>query len=219
MEYFNSQNDGSIEYYRRKKFKKGNKGYANIKPDGSETTDKEAFKNFARSNRLIKRWNKENIYDLANKSCSSTRKMIFGLKLAELILSYEVAFTIQATHQCEEKYAPGYFPESKGGWYLMQIETTRNFELGNKERTDYYGGLNYQIEHHLFPDIPYSRYPELSVEIKKLCSEMGIKYREDDKRSTTYLRFLKECFKFSFPDSIRHFFWGKTKLERKSKND
>jgi fatty acid desaturase len=38
------------------------------------------------------------------------------------------------------------------------------------------GNLSHQIEHHLFPDIPARRYPELAVEVRALCEKYGLDY-------------------------------------------
>ena len=38
------------------------------------------------------------------------------------------------------------------------------------------GNLSHQIEHHLFPDIPARRYPELSVEVQEICERYGLQY-------------------------------------------
>ena len=38
------------------------------------------------------------------------------------------------------------------------------------------GNLSHQIEHHLFPDIPARRYPELSVEVQEICQRYGLQY-------------------------------------------
>ena len=38
------------------------------------------------------------------------------------------------------------------------------------------GNLSHQIEHHLFPDIPARRYPEIAVEVKEICRRYGLPY-------------------------------------------
>jgi NADPH-dependent stearoyl-CoA 9-desaturase len=38
------------------------------------------------------------------------------------------------------------------------------------------GNLSFQIEHHLFPDIPARRYPEIAVEVRALCEKYGLAY-------------------------------------------
>jgi linoleoyl-CoA desaturase len=61
-------------------------------------------------------------------------------------------------------------------WARHQMMTTANFSNWNPAFTWYVGGLNYQIEHHLFPDISHIHYPRISKIVKKTAMEFGIKY-------------------------------------------
>jgi fatty acid desaturase len=65
--------------------------------------------------------------------------------------------------------------ESRGHWYYRQLLGSANI-TGGKLFHIMSGNLSHQIEHHLFPDIPARRYPELSVEVKALCEKYGIEY-------------------------------------------
>jgi len=40
------------------------------------------------------------------------------------------------------------------------------------------GNLSHQIEHHLFPDIPARRYPEIAVEVQEICTRYGLQYNK-----------------------------------------
>jgi len=61
-------------------------------------------------------------------------------------------------------------------WALHQIETTANFSPRNPLLTWYLGGLNYQIEHHLFPKICHVHYPKISRIVEAVCTEYGVRY-------------------------------------------
>lgn len=63
-------------------------------------------------------------------------------------------------------------------WAIHQIETTVNFSRHNPVITWLLGGLNYQVEHHLFPRICHIHYPELAKIVEVTCQEFGITYRE-----------------------------------------
>ena len=63
-------------------------------------------------------------------------------------------------------------------WALHQLSTTANFANKNKVLTWLIGGLNYQIEHHLFPHISHVHYPAISKIVKKTAEECGLKYNE-----------------------------------------
>ncbi len=57
-----------------------------------------------------------------------------------------------------------------------QIETTVNFAPRNRLLSWFVGGLNYQIEHHLFPQICHIHYPALSPLVAQTCQEYGVRY-------------------------------------------
>jgi linoleoyl-CoA desaturase len=63
-------------------------------------------------------------------------------------------------------------------WAIHQIKTTANFATKNKVVSWLVGGLNFQIEHHLFPKISHVHYPAISKIIRQACLEYGIVYIE-----------------------------------------
>ena len=63
------------------------------------------------------------------------------------------------------------------GWAEHQVRTTANFAPGDRLLTWYLGGLNYQIEHHLFPKVCHVHYPALSPIVADTCREFGIPYQ------------------------------------------
>jgi fatty acid desaturase len=65
--------------------------------------------------------------------------------------------------------------ESRGHWYYRQLLGSANIS-GGKLLHLMSGNLSHQIEHHLFPDIPARRYPELAVEVRALCQKYGLDY-------------------------------------------
>jgi NADPH-dependent stearoyl-CoA 9-desaturase len=65
--------------------------------------------------------------------------------------------------------------ETRGQWYLRQILGSANI-TGGKLFHIMSGNLSHQIEHHLFPDIPARRYPEIAGEVKAICEKYGLPY-------------------------------------------
>ena len=65
--------------------------------------------------------------------------------------------------------------ESKAEWYLRQMLGSANFR-GGKALTVLSGNLNYQIEHHLFPDMPSNRLAAIGREVEKIAREFGLPY-------------------------------------------
>jgi linoleoyl-CoA desaturase len=59
--------------------------------------------------------------------------------------------------------------ETRGQWYVRQLNGSANIE-GNRWFHVLTGHLSHQIEHHLFPDIPASRYPEMAPRVREICT-------------------------------------------------
>lgn len=63
-------------------------------------------------------------------------------------------------------------------WAVHQLQTTSNFATKSKLVHWFTGGLNHQVEHHLFPRISHIHYPALSKIVKDTCKQFGIPYNE-----------------------------------------
>jgi linoleoyl-CoA desaturase len=61
---------------------------------------------------------------------------------------------------------------------VHQLQTTSNFAVGNRFVTEAIGGLNYQIEHHLFPSMCHVLYPEIAPIVQQTCEEFGLPYHQ-----------------------------------------
>jgi linoleoyl-CoA desaturase len=62
------------------------------------------------------------------------------------------------------------------GWAEHQLATTVDFAPRNRLLTWYLGGLNFQVEHHLFPRISHIHYPALAPITRAVCEEHGVRY-------------------------------------------
>jgi NADPH-dependent stearoyl-CoA 9-desaturase len=65
--------------------------------------------------------------------------------------------------------------ESRGQWYFRQLLGSANI-TGSKLFHLMTGNLSHQIEHHLFPDIPARRYPEIATQVREICERYGLAY-------------------------------------------
>ncbi len=65
--------------------------------------------------------------------------------------------------------------ESRGRWYVRQMLGSANIEGGSWFHV-MTGHLSHQIEHHLFPDVPAWRYPQIAEDVKDLCARYGLPY-------------------------------------------
>ena len=61
------------------------------------------------------------------------------------------------------------------------------------------GNLSHQIEHHLFPDLPARRYPEIAGEVREICERYGIDYTTGPLRRQLWSVAKKIC-RFALPD-------------------
>ena len=95
-----------------------------------------------------------------------------------LSIVFQLAHTVEET-SFPEVVQPANKVEDE--WAIHQLKTTANFAPGNKIVTWFVGGLNYQVEHHLFPKISHAHYPAISQIIKKTCQEMNVPYLEHPK--------------------------------------
>ena len=84
------------------------------------------------------------------------------------------ATIVTVSHQTEEMLEA---PEDD--WVLGQMLATRDAETSNPFSEWLWGGMQYQLEHHLFPTMPRYRYPALVPKVKALCEAHGVEYRVD----------------------------------------
>jgi len=106
---------------------------------------------------------------------------LVGFLIIAMFAGFVLSVVFQLAHTVEETSFP--VPDAdinriENEWAIHQIETTANFATKNKLISWLVGGLNFQIEHHLFPKISHIHYPAISKIIKQTCQEYGIKYIE-----------------------------------------
>src|SRR5690606_40660387 len=63
-------------------------------------------------------------------------------------------------------------------WAVHQMQTTTNFSPNSRVFSWFVGGLNFQIEHHLFSNICHTHYREISKIVSATAQEFGIKYNQ-----------------------------------------
>ncbi|HMB96289.1 MAG TPA: fatty acid desaturase, partial [Tepidisphaeraceae bacterium] len=61
-------------------------------------------------------------------------------------------------------------------WAVHQVQTTVDFSRKNRILSWFLGGLNFQVEHHLFHKICHVHYPALSKLVESVCEECGVHY-------------------------------------------
>ena len=88
--------------------------------------------------------------------------------------------------------------ESKPDWYLRQMLGSANFDAGPLLAFAS-GNLCYQIEHHLFPDLPSNRYAEIATRVRALCDKFDLPYTTGSLLGQ-YLQTARTIHKLALPD-------------------
>lgn len=101
--------------------------------------------------------------------------------LVSAVAGVLLALVFQMAHVVEEAAFP--LPDESGSrmetpWAIHQLQTTVDFARGNRVLGWLIGGLNFQVEHHLFPRISHVHYPLVARVVEDTCREFGVTYRE-----------------------------------------
>lgn len=131
-------------------------------------------------------------------------QIVIGMLVVHAVAGVALGVIFQLAHVVEETTHPepseaGAMPQS---WVVHELATTANFAPNNRLLTWYVGGLNFQVEHHLFPKICSVHYPALSVITRTLAAKHGLPYNSHvtlRKAIGSHLRTLKE---FGATDAI-----------------
>ena len=106
-------------------------------------------------------------------------QVLIGIFIMQYIAGFILAIIFQPAHVIEGTEFPLPDEDNKleNNWAIHQLLTTTNF--GNKSRwfSWYVGGLNFQIEHHLFPNICHVHYRKISGIVQETASEFGLPYK------------------------------------------
>ncbi|MDP2385810.1 MAG: acyl-CoA desaturase [Bacteroidota bacterium] len=104
-----------------------------------------------------------------------------GFLLMHFIAGVLLTVVFQLAHSVEGTTYP--VPDDTGNiennWAVHQMNTTVNFARHNKAISWYVGGLNFQVEHHLFPTICHVHYPAVAKIVKATAEEFGVPYLEN----------------------------------------
>ena len=97
-----------------------------------------------------------------------------------MFVSLVMAVTFQLAHCVEEAdfASADDLNAKKRVWAVHEVETTVNFCPRNRFLTWALGGLNFQIEHHLFPNVKHTHYPQIAAIVRRNCLKHGIRYND-----------------------------------------
>ncbi|RED92474.1 fatty acid desaturase family protein [Marinoscillum furvescens] len=107
-------------------------------------------------------------------------QIVLGFLAMHFICGLFLALIFQPAHVINETnfYEPDEFGSVENNWAIHQLLTTANFAGNSRIFSWFVGGLNYQIEHHLFPNICHIHYRQLSKIVKATAEEYNIPYHQ-----------------------------------------
>jgi linoleoyl-CoA desaturase len=115
--------------------------------------------------------------------------VLLGFLVMHLTAGFILSVIFQMAHIVEDAHQP--VPDEHGTveneWAIHELNTTVNFSTGNRFLTWVTGGLNYQIEHHLFPNICHMHYRKISPIVERTAIEFGLNYN----RNATFISAIR----------------------------
>lgn len=127
-------------------------------------------------------------------------KLIVGFLLMHALAGLLLTVIFQLAHSLEGTSHP--LPNDKGiienDWAIHQMNTTVDFAPDNKLLSWYIGGLNFQVEHHLFPRISHVHYPAIAPIVKATAEEFSVPYLQNytfSKALNDHILFLRKLGK------------------------
>jgi linoleoyl-CoA desaturase len=103
---------------------------------------------------------------------------LLGYLMMHFICGSLLAYVFQCAHVLKETefYEAKSNDSMENNWAIHQMKTTANFANKSKWLTWLIGGLNYQVEHHLFPNICHVHYPHIAKIVKETAAEFKVPY-------------------------------------------
>jgi linoleoyl-CoA desaturase len=106
---------------------------------------------------------------------------LIGFFIVTFVTGLSISVVFQLAHVVEDTQFHSSHDQgdaAKQEWAIHQIQSTANFATGSSVLHWLLGGLNFQIEHHLFPRISHVHYPQVSRLVKDACKQYNVTYIE-----------------------------------------
>jgi linoleoyl-CoA desaturase len=104
---------------------------------------------------------------------------LIGFLIINITMGFSLSVVFQLAHIVEKTrfdIADGSHKVIGSEWAIHEIRTTADFAPGNRIVSWLVGGLNFQIEHHLFPQVSHIHYAALSKIVRQQCEVFGLPY-------------------------------------------
>jgi fatty acid desaturase len=118
--------------------------------------------------------------DIFDDGLHASATALIILLMAEFFANLHSFLVIVPNHSAEDIYMFSEPHKSTGEFYLRQIMGSVNYCTGSDLIDASQGFLNYQVEHHLFPNLPLSQYQKMQPIVKDLCKKYNIEYRQEN---------------------------------------
>ncbi|WP_188586758.1 fatty acid desaturase family protein [Gordonia jinhuaensis] len=135
---------------------------------------------------------------LSGRNARSTLKANLTANIVRNLWTYVVIFCGHFPDGAEKFTMAELEDETPGQWYLRQMLGSANFDAG-PVMAFMSGNLCYQIEHHLFPDLPSNRYAEIGERVRELCEKYDLPYTTGS-LAHQYWQTFRTINKLSLPD-------------------
>jgi linoleoyl-CoA desaturase len=113
--------------------------------------------------------------DAARQTLRATVRADFTANVVRNIWAYAIIFCGHFPDQTYTFSEDEVADETKGGWYIRQLLGAANIE-GSPLFHVISGNLGYQVEHHLYPDMPSTRYAEIAPRVREICERYELPY-------------------------------------------
>jgi linoleoyl-CoA desaturase len=126
--------------------------------------------------------------------------------VASWVLGFTLATVFQLAHAVEEASCSTVERLRSGPaptWAVHQVETTVDFATGNRLLGWYLGGLNFQIEHHLFPKVCHVHYAHLLEAVQETCARHGVRHVAQPSLSAALASHARWLRRMGRPDQPR----------------
>ncbi len=130
-------------------------------------------------------------------------QLLIGYLIVHLTAGLVLGIVFQLAHTVEETSFPLCNEENtiEQAWLVHEMETTADFGRTNRLLSWYIGGLNFQIEHHLFPRICSIHYPKITSIVEAVAREYGVPFHSHETLRDAIRSHYRTLKKYSRPDA------------------
>ena len=153
---------------------------------------------------LAKLWHLSFLVGIPVLLGASIVQAVFGFFLFHVMASLTTTLVLISTHIGEnhDLLSAGEGQHSESSWIEHQIRTTGDFCTHSDLALYFFGGFNHHLTHHLFPNIPFRFYPQITPLVKNYCIENDLPYHHYDDLLKCASSHFKRLKKYSQPHTM-----------------